>query len=69
MPIQVDGGIDAATARVTAGAGATLFVAGSSILGGGEPGAAYGRNRDRRGCAQGSRGGDPLGSALGLPVA
>jgi ribulose-phosphate 3-epimerase len=42
MPIQVDGGIDAATARVTAEAGATLFVAGSSIFGGGDPGAAYG---------------------------
>jgi ribulose-phosphate 3-epimerase len=42
MPIQVDGGIDAATARVTAEAGATLFVAGSSIFGSSDAGAAYG---------------------------
>jgi ribulose-phosphate 3-epimerase len=42
MPIEVDGGIDAATARETAEAGATLFVAGSSIFGSGDPTAAYG---------------------------
>jgi ribulose-phosphate 3-epimerase len=42
VPIGVDGGIDAATARATAGAGATLFVAGSSIFGAGDPAAAYG---------------------------
>jgi ribulose-phosphate 3-epimerase len=41
VPIEVDGGIDAATARETAAAGATLFVAGSSIFGGGDPAAAY----------------------------
>ena len=41
MPIEVDGGIDAETARRTAGAGATLFVAGSSIFGSGDPAAAY----------------------------
>ena len=41
MPIEVDGGIDAATARETAGAGATLFVAGSSIFGADDPAAAY----------------------------
>jgi ribulose-phosphate 3-epimerase len=41
MPIEVDGGIDAATARKTAGAGATLFVAGSSIFGSGDAAAAY----------------------------
>jgi len=41
MPIQVDGGIDAATARLTAQAGATLFVAGSSIFGPVDPAAAY----------------------------
>jgi ribulose-phosphate 3-epimerase len=41
MPIEVDGGIDAATARETAAAGATLFVAGSSIFGSGDPAAAY----------------------------
>jgi ribulose-phosphate 3-epimerase len=41
MPIEVDGGIDAATARETAAAGATLFVAGSSIFGSGDPAKAY----------------------------
>ena len=41
LPIEVDGGIDAATARETAEAGATLFVAGSSIFGSGDPAAAY----------------------------
>jgi ribulose-phosphate 3-epimerase len=41
VPIEVDGGIDATTAHTTAGAGATLFVAGSSILGTPDPGAAY----------------------------
>jgi ribulose-phosphate 3-epimerase len=41
MPIEVDGGIDAETARETAAAGATLFVAGSSIFGAEDPRAAY----------------------------
>jgi ribulose-phosphate 3-epimerase len=41
MPIEVDGGIDAATAAIAAEAGATLFVAGSSIFGAADPGAAY----------------------------
>jgi ribulose-phosphate 3-epimerase len=41
MPIEVDGGIDTATARATADAGATLFVAGSSIFGSDDPAAAY----------------------------
>jgi ribulose-phosphate 3-epimerase len=41
MPIEVDGGICADTARETAAAGATLFVAGSSIFGSGDPAAAY----------------------------
>jgi ribulose-phosphate 3-epimerase len=41
VPIEVDGGIDAATARETAAAGATMFVAGSSIFGSGDPAAAY----------------------------
>jgi ribulose-phosphate 3-epimerase len=40
-PIEVDGGIDASTARECAQAGATLFVAGSSIYGGADPAAAY----------------------------
>jgi ribulose-phosphate 3-epimerase len=41
VPIEVDGGIDAGTATATAGAGATLFVAGSSVFGAGDPAAAY----------------------------
>ena len=41
MPIQVDGGIDAGTAGPVAEAGATLFVAGSSIFGQPDPAAAY----------------------------
>jgi ribulose-phosphate 3-epimerase len=40
-PIEVDGGIDSETAAVAAQAGATLFVAGSSIFGAHDPGAAY----------------------------
>ncbi len=41
MPIEVDGGIDATTAGECAAAGATLFVAGSSIFGTADPAAAY----------------------------
>jgi len=41
VPIEVDGGIDPETARVTRDAGATLFVAGSSIFGSADPPAAY----------------------------
>jgi ribulose-phosphate 3-epimerase len=41
MPIEVDGGIDATTAATAASAGATLFVAGSSIFGAADPAAAY----------------------------
>jgi ribulose-phosphate 3-epimerase len=41
VPIEVDGGIEAATARTTLDAGATLFVAGSSIFGGSDPAGAY----------------------------
>jgi ribulose-phosphate 3-epimerase len=40
-PIEVDGGIDVATAAPAAAAGATLFVAGSSIFGKPDPAAAY----------------------------
>jgi ribulose-phosphate 3-epimerase len=40
-PLEVDGGIDADTAGGAAAAGATLFVAGSSIFGSGDPGEAY----------------------------
>jgi ribulose-phosphate 3-epimerase len=41
IPIEVDGGIDAGSAAECAGAGATLFVAGSSIFGTPDPAAAY----------------------------
>ena len=41
MPIEVDGGIDAETAPRAGAAGATLFVAGSSIFGAEDPVAAY----------------------------
>jgi ribulose-phosphate 3-epimerase len=41
IPIQVDGGISAATAPLTEQAGATLFVAGSAIFRAAEPAAAY----------------------------
>jgi ribulose-phosphate 3-epimerase len=41
VPIEVDGGIDAATAEATRRAGATLFVAGSSIFGSGDAAGAY----------------------------
>jgi ribulose-phosphate 3-epimerase len=41
LPIEVDGGIGADTARITRDAGATLFVAGSSIFGAADPAAAY----------------------------
>jgi ribulose-phosphate 3-epimerase len=41
VPIVVDGGIDADTAGPCAAAGATLFVAGSSVFGEGDPAAAY----------------------------
>ena len=36
-PLEVDGGIDAETARACAQAGATVFVAGSSVFGDGDP--------------------------------
>jgi ribulose-phosphate 3-epimerase len=39
--IEVDGGIDAGTAKPTAEAGASLFVAGSAVFGAAEPAAAY----------------------------
>jgi ribulose-phosphate 3-epimerase len=41
VPIEVDGGIDAETARLTRDAGATLFVAGSSIFGSDNPASDY----------------------------
>lgn len=39
--VEVDGGIDAATAKPTAEAGASLFVAGSAVFGASDPAAAY----------------------------
>jgi ribulose-phosphate 3-epimerase len=41
LPLEVDGGIDASTARRCAQAGATLFVAGSAVFGSPDPGKAY----------------------------
>jgi ribulose-phosphate 3-epimerase len=41
MPIEVDGGIDVDTAGPVAAAGATLFVAGSSVFGSSDPAEAY----------------------------
>jgi ribulose-phosphate 3-epimerase len=41
--LEVDGGIDADTARRAAEAGATLFVAGSAVFGDPDPAAAYAR--------------------------
>ena len=41
VPIEVDGGIGTANAAAAAAAGATLFVAGSSIFGAEDPVAAY----------------------------
>jgi ribulose-phosphate 3-epimerase len=40
--IEVDGGVDTATAPLVAAAGASLLVAGSAIFGADEPAAAYG---------------------------
>ena len=40
-PIEVDGGIDPSTVGLVAGAGATLYVAGSAIFKSAEPAAAY----------------------------
>ncbi len=41
VELEVDGGIDATTARPASDAGATLFVAGSALFGASEPGQAY----------------------------
>jgi ribulose-phosphate 3-epimerase len=43
IAIEVDGGIDEATARPCREAGARLFVAGSAVFGHTDPGAAYSR--------------------------
>jgi len=44
--VEVDGGIDASTIRTCADAGATLFVAGSSVFGAGDPAGAVRRLAD-----------------------
>jgi ribulose-phosphate 3-epimerase len=41
VELEVDGGIDPSTAGAAAGAGATLFVAGSALFGATDPGQAY----------------------------
>jgi ribulose-phosphate 3-epimerase len=41
LPLEVDGGIDAATASRCRSAGASLFVAGSAVFGTPDPGKAY----------------------------
>ena len=41
VPIQVDGGIDATSVGPASAAGASLFVAGSSLFGAADPPAAY----------------------------
>jgi ribulose-phosphate 3-epimerase len=49
--IEVDGGIDAETAGSVAGAGASLFVAGSAVFGAADPAAAYARISEAAGAA------------------
>jgi ribulose-phosphate 3-epimerase len=49
--IEVDGGIDAETVGGVAGAGATLFVAGSAVFGDPDPAAAYRRIAEAAGAA------------------
>ncbi|MDQ2630050.1 MAG: ribulose-phosphate 3-epimerase [Actinomycetota bacterium] len=49
--IEVDGGVDAATAGPLAAAGARLFVAGSAVFGAAEPAAAYAEIADAAGAS------------------
>jgi ribulose-phosphate 3-epimerase len=49
--LEVDGGIDAETARPCAEAGATLFVAGTAIFGAEDPAAAYAQLTTEIGCS------------------
>jgi len=51
VELEVDGGIDERTAGPCAEAGATLFVAGTSVFGSGEPGAAFRRVAAAAGCS------------------
>ena len=50
--LEVDGGIDAATAGPAAQAGASLFVVGSAIFGAPDPAAAYAEIAAAAGCSQ-----------------
>jgi ribulose-phosphate 3-epimerase len=50
--LEVDGGIDAATAGPAAAAGATLFVAGSAVFGAPDPGTAFRDIAGAVGCSQ-----------------
>jgi ribulose-phosphate 3-epimerase len=52
LDLEVDGGIDAATAGPAAEAGATLFVAGSALFGAPDPAAAYTEIAAAAGCSQ-----------------
>ena len=51
VAIEVDGGIDVETAPPCAEAGATLFVAGSAVMGAGDPAEAYARLREAAGAS------------------
>jgi ribulose-phosphate 3-epimerase len=51
VELEVDGGIDAETAGPCAEAGATLFVAGTSVFGTREPGAAFRQIAAAAGCS------------------
>jgi ribulose-phosphate 3-epimerase len=51
VELEVDGGIDERTARPCAEAGATLFVAGTSVFGSEEPGAAFRKVAAAAGCS------------------
>jgi len=48
--LEVDGGIDAETAALAAGAGASWFVAGAAIFGSADPAAAYAQIAAAAGC-------------------
>jgi ribulose-phosphate 3-epimerase len=51
VELEVDGGIDERTAGPCAEAGATLFVAGTSVFGSGQPGAAFRKVAAAAGCS------------------
>jgi ribulose-phosphate 3-epimerase len=51
VELEVDGGIDAGTAGPCAEAGASLFVAGTSVFGSPDPGAAFRQVAARAGCS------------------